>query len=237
MSLLAAATQLLGYVVAMSAVKVVVFDFDGTLVSRDSFIDFSIRYCLHRPWRLLLVGPLLPFALLLALRWERTAGSSLLWAMTVGTSTRRFVLALRRYARRSLPDYAHDAIFEQLTGHLSAGDRVVIATGSVPLLVRGLLTARNMGRLPIVGSRMRRKAGGLVTEVHCTGEVKVAELRRRFGILDWSTVYTNSFADSPLMSQAQDITLVCPSRRSLLETQRLIGPGTVLRVLRPEVRA
>jgi phosphatidylglycerophosphatase C len=216
-------------------VKVVVFDFDGTLVSRDSFIDFSVRYCLRRPWRLLLVGPLLPFALLWALRSERTAGSVLLWAMTVGASTRRFVLALRSYSLSTLPHYARDAIFEELTRHLRAGHRVVIATGSVPLLVRGLLAARNLGRLPIVGTRLRRKAGGLVTEVHCTGKVKVAELRRRFGILEWATVYTNSFADSPLLSHAQDITLVWPSKRSLLATQRLIVPGTTLRVLRPHV--
>jgi phosphatidylglycerophosphatase C len=155
----------------------------------------------------------------------------LLWAMTVGTSTRRFVFALRRYAQRTLPHYARDAIFEELTRHLLAGHRVVIATGSVPLLVRGLLAARNLGRLPVVGTRLRRKAGGLVTDVHCTGHAKVAELRRRFGILEWSTVYTNSFADSPLLSQAQDITLVCPSPRSLLATQRLIAAGTALRVL------
>jgi len=212
-------------------VKVVVFDFDGTLVSRDSFIDFSVRYCLRRPWRLLLVGPLLPLALLWALRSERTAGAILLWAMTVGGSTRRFVLALRRYALGTLPHYARDAVFQELTGHLRAGDRVIIATGSLPLLVRGLLAARNLGRLPIVGTRLRRKAGGLVTEIHCTGQIKVAELQRRFGILEWSTVYTNSFADSPLMSQARDITLVCPSKRSLLATQRLIVPGTTLRVL------
>jgi phosphatidylglycerophosphatase C len=214
--------------------QVVVFDFDGTLVSRDSFIDFSVRYCLRRPWRLLLVGPLLPFAVLWALRSESSAGSLLLWAMTVGASTRSFVLALRRYARRTLPRYARNAIFEELTRHLRAGDRVVIATGSVPLLVRGLLTARNLGRLPIVGTRLRRRTGGLVTAVHCTGEVKVAELRRRLGIVEWSTVYTNSFADSPLLAQARDITLVCPSKRSLLGTQRLVVPGTTLRVLTPD---
>jgi phosphatidylglycerophosphatase C len=211
--------------------SVVVFDFDGTLVSRDSFIDFSVRYCLRRPWRLLLVAPLLPFALLWALRSESAAGSVLLWAMTVGGSPRRFVLALRRYARDTLPRHARDAIFDDLTRHVRAGDRVVIATGSVPVLVRGLLAARNLGRLPIVGTRLRRKAGGLVSEVHCTGQAKVAELRRRFGIVEWSTVYTNSFADSPLMSQARDVTLVCPSKRSLLATQRLIVPSTRLRVL------
>lgn len=217
-----------------SSAPVVVFDFDGTLVSRDSFIDFSVRYCLGRPWRLLLVGPLLPLALLCALRSESIAGSILLWAMTVGASTRSFVLALRRYARQTLPDFARSAIFEQLTRHQRAGDRVVIATGSVPMLVRGVLAARNLGRLPIVGTRLRRKAGGLVTEVHCTGQAKVTELGRRFGIREWSVVYTNSFADGPLLSRARDITLVWPSKRSLLATQRLVVPGVALHVVRPK---
>jgi hypothetical protein len=50
---------------------VVVFDFDGTLVSRDSFLDFCFAYCRARPARWLLIVPLLPVALLLLLtsRW------------------------------------------------------------------------------------------------------------------------------------------------------------------------
>ena len=214
---------------------VVVFDFDGTLVSRDSFIDFSVRYCAARPARFLLVVALLPLAgLCLALRSQGAAGSLLLWAMTLGTSTRAFVEALRGYARQTLPGYANDSIFEELRRHRDEGRLVAIATGSVPLLVRGLLEARDLGRLPIVGTRLRRRWGGLVAATHCTGQVKVDELRRRFAIATWSTVYTNSFADSPLLSGAREIILVCPSRRTLLLTQRMIDPATPLRVLRPK---
>jgi phosphatidylglycerophosphatase C len=212
---------------------VVVFDFDGTLVSRDSFVDFSLRYCAARPGRVLLIAAVLPLALFLAVRSLPRAGSVLLWAMTVGSSTRSFVLALRRYATSTLPSYAHDAIFEELARHLSEGSRVVIATGTVPIFVRGLLRARNFGRISIVGSRFRGKWGGLVTETHCVGRVKVRELQRRFGIVEWSTVYTDSFADRSLLSRARDITLVSPSERTLLLTQRLIGHATVLRVLSP----
>src|SRR4051812_30695663 len=106
---------------------VVIFDFDGTLVSRDSFLDFSFGYCARRPARLLLMLGLLPLALLLAIRSQSRAASVLLWAMTVGASTRGFVLALRRYARDTLPSYANEAIFGELARHLAAGDRVVIA--------------------------------------------------------------------------------------------------------------
>lgn len=214
-----------------ASAPVVVFDFDGTLVSRDSFLDFSVRYCLRRPGRFVLLAAVLPLAMVRGLRSRSAAASVLLWAMTVGTSTRSFVLALRHYARDILPSYANEATFEELARHLREGRRVVIATGTVPLLVRGLLGARNVGRISVVGSRFRGRWGGLISETHCIGRVKVRELQRRLGIIEWSTVYTDSFADRSLLSRARDIILVSPSDRTLLLTQRLIGPAAALRVL------
>ena len=219
---------------AATAVAVVVFDFDGTLVSRDSFLDFALRYCAARPLRLLIVSCFVPLAVALRLRSLKSAGSILLWAMTVGTSTRYFVGALRRYAERTLPRYANEHIFAELTRHLSEGKRVIIATGTMPLLVRALLNARGLGRVPVVGSRLRRRWGGLIAETHCIGGSKRFELKRRFGIVEWSTVYTDSFADRSLLSRARDITLVDPSRRTLSRTRRLISQATALRVLRPD---
>src|SRR3982751_1579401 len=88
----------------LTSAEVVVFDFDGTLVNRDSFFDFSLRYCLRHPARGLAVLLLLPVAgLLLASGSSTRAASALLWAMTFGVPTRRFALALRQYARQLLP--------------------------------------------------------------------------------------------------------------------------------------
>jgi len=134
---------------------VVVFDFDGTLVSRDSFLDFAFSYCLRRPARLLFVIALLPLAFSIAIRSTRRGAALLLWALTLGTSTRSFVRALHRYARERLPSYANEAIFVELATQLRAGHRVVIATGTMPLLVRGLFRARRLEPIPIVGSRLR----------------------------------------------------------------------------------
>src|SRR6186713_3519310 len=92
--------------------EVVVFDFDGTLVKRDSFLDFSVRYCLRRPARALAVLALLPVAALFFLSGsQRRAASVLLWAMTLGVPTRRFALELRQYSREVLPRYACELIF------------------------------------------------------------------------------------------------------------------------------
>lgn len=225
-----------GLAPAAAGPSVVVFDFDGTLVSRDSVIDFSLRYCARRPARFLALAAVLPLAACMRLRSVSSAASVLLWAMTVGASTRRFLVELRRYAKHRLPDFAHDAIFAELTRHVSAGDRVVIATGTLPPLVRELLRARSYERLPVVGSRLRRKWGGLIAETHCVGRVKVRELKRRFGIDSWVSVYTDSFADRSLLSAASDVTLVSPSPRTLRRTQQLLGERAALRVLEPRQR-
>jgi hypothetical protein len=73
---------------------------------------------MDRPARLLIVMATVPLAMLAAVRSRATAGSVLLWAMTVGSSTRSFVVALRRYARHTLPHHANAAIFEELAIHV-----------------------------------------------------------------------------------------------------------------------
>jgi phosphatidylglycerophosphatase C len=213
--------------------SVVVFDFDGTLVRRDSFFDFSCRYCGARPWRLLLVALVAPFALVVALRSPSAASSLLLWAMTTGGSTRSFVLALRRYASQRLPAFANEATFAEFRRELALGGQMVIATGTLPLMVRGVFRARQLPVPRIVGSRLRRRFGGLIAETHCTGAVKVSELRRRYGVVEWATVYTDSLADRPLLQRAQHIVLVSPSRRTLRITRDSFQGALSLRVLRP----
>lgn len=217
----------------MSEQRTVIFDFDGTLVSRDSLLDFCFSYSLRRPWRIALALMVLPLALVKLTRSQGAAGSVLLWAMTVGTPLRTFVQALRRYARESLSSLVFESLFAQLRAHVAAGDRVVIATGSLPTVVRGLLAARGLPALPVVGSRLRTRFGGLVVAIHCVRSVKVIELRRRFGLERWQHVYTNSFADAPLIARAADVTLVCPNERTVRGTERILGPQRPFRVERP----
>jgi phosphatidylglycerophosphatase C len=215
---------------------VIVFDFDGTLTCRDSFLDFCARYGLSRPFRLLfLLLPLAPLGLLLALLWSRGVGGSvLLWAMTVGTPPRSFVSALKRYARGRLARSVHEPILSELTRHREEGHRVIIATGSLRMLVRELLAARGVGRVATVGTRLERCCGGWIAPVHCTGSVKVDALRLRYGVSAWACVYTNSFADRALMSRARNITLVCPSSDTLRRTTRFSEASSIpLRVVRP----
>ncbi len=208
----------------------IVFDFDGTLVRRDSFFDFSLRYCLGRPLRLALATALLPVAACLRLRSLAAAASVLLWGMTLGVSARRFHAELARYARDVLPGLVNHAVFAELERHLREGRSVVVATGTLPVFVRSLLRARGTSEVLVAGTRLRRRFGGFVAETHCIGRTKLRELERRFAITAWTTVYTDSYADRPLMRGASEVVLVAPSRRTLTRARSLVH-ASKLRVL------
>jgi phosphatidylglycerophosphatase C len=209
---------------------VVVFDFDGTLVGRDSVLDFCFRYAARRPHRWALVLLAAPLAAIFRLRSVAAAASVLLWALTVGASPRTFVRALRRYAAVVLPRFALPGTFAELRRELDAGRHVVLATGALPVLVRGALRSQGLPRLPVVGSRLRRSYFGFVVETHCVGRRKPRELARRLGITEWRAVYTDSWADRALMRRARRIVLVAPSS-ALLSRARQLGEGRDVHVL------
>lgn len=211
---------------------VVVFDFDGTLVNRDSVVDFFFRYVVRRPQRLLLLALVAPLAALFRLRSVSAAASVLLWALTIGVSTRTFVGALRHYAERVLAGFAYEELFRELLQERTQGRRVVLATGALPILVRGVLRARGLPALPVVGSRLRRRYGGFVVATHCVGNVKARELARRLHVVAWDAVYTDSWADRSLIRGARRVALVSPSPSLLSRVQQLQGERAV-RVLHP----
>ena len=220
--------------VPMSGRVVSVFDFDGTLVHGDSVTRFAVAYLLRRPARLLFMLPFLPASVaLLPFHATRTPGVSLFWwALTCGTPARPLVEALRTFAETTLSAHVNETTFAELTARLARDEDVVIATAAPPVIVHGLLRARRLRGARIAGTRCVRRLGGLVTSPHCIGETKVTELRRRFGLEAWDEVYTDSAFDLPIIRRAASVTLVEPSKRTLLRVQRALGNRVPVRVLR-----
>jgi phosphatidylglycerophosphatase C len=218
----------------MQARPVAVFDFDGTLVHGDSVTRFAIDYLLRRPGRLLFMLPFLPASVaLFPFHATRTPGVSLFWwALTCGTRTRPLVEALKHFAETTLAEHVNETTFAELAARLARDEDVVIATAAPSVIVRGLLRARRLHGARIAGTRCARRFGGLVTNPHCIGAVKVTELRRRFGLDGWAEVYTDSAFDLPIIGRAASVTLVEPSERTLDRVERSLARGVPLRVLR-----
>ncbi|HWP09496.1 MAG TPA: HAD family hydrolase [Polyangiaceae bacterium] len=218
----------------MEPARVVVFDFDGTLVHGDSVTGFAIEYLRARPLRLLLMLPFLPLALLLMLVGaSRSAGVSFFWwLLTWGTRARVVGEALRTYTRRTLAQRGNGATLAALADHDKKGDLVIVATAAPASVVHHLLRARGLPPARVVGTLVKRRFGGLVTRPHCIGAVKVRELERRLGITRWAEVYSDSALDLPLMRQASAVILVEPNAMSRSLVERALAGKVPVRVLR-----
>lgn len=218
----------------MDPERVVVFDFDGTLVHGDSVTGFAIEYLRARPLRLLCMLPFLPLALALMLAGPtRSSGVSFFWwLLTWGTRARAVGVALRNYTRRTLASRGNGAALAALAEHARQGCAIVVATAAPACLVRHLLRARGLPPVRVVGTLVERRLGGLVASPHCIGAVKVRELERRFGLTRWSEVYSDSALDLPLMRLASAVTLVEPNAVSRSLVERALAGKVPVRVLR-----
>jgi phosphoserine phosphatase len=72
----------------------------------------------------------------------------------------------------------------------------------------------------------------LVVVTHCVGGAKLRELSRRFGLSEFSHVYTDSWADQPLMRGATAVTLVSANEGTTARARALLEGRASLRLVR-----
>lgn len=188
-----------------------VFDFDGTLIKGDSFALFITR-SLQQDWfrwpLLLLIAPWA--APMMRFRRTRVIGiSAFVWAMSVGSSARQLVRRLQRFARAELLTTVKTEVFDQLRAHQRSGERVLIVTGTLPLLVRVVLNAQQISGVQVIGSQLMPRWGGFVARRHNVGAAKVDALVR-VGLSRYDVVYTDSRADLPMVKRADRVVWVQP---------------------------
>ncbi len=217
------------------AEAVALFDFDYTLIRRDSFSRF-VRGLLWRDWwRVVAAAGLVPIvAPMWSLRGTRDLPvSAMVWLATLGLGRERLADDLRAHVAdlaRDLDALVYRDGLDRLRAHQQAGHRVVIATGAFEDLARSICDALELENIEIVGSSLRSWAGGMTAREHCFGERKVTMLRARGFPPPWRFVYTDSASDLPLLRHAEEGFFVNPTRRALQRARRALpSPPVVLR--------
>ncbi len=220
---------------APTATAIALFDFDYTLIRRDSFARF-VRGLLWRDWwRALAAAGLAPIvAPLWSLRELRAVPvSTMIWLATLGLGRERLASDLESHVAELARD--PDALvyrdgLARLREHQQAGHQVVIATGAFEDLARAICASLGLEDVEIIGSSLRSWGGGLATREHCVGERKVTMLRARGFPPPWRFVYTDSASDLPLLRHAEQGFFVNPTRRALQQARRTLPSlPTVLR--------
>jgi phosphatidylglycerophosphatase C len=209
----------------------VVFDFDHTLYDGDSGSHLFAWLIRRNPLRLLaalVLTPLLgPLVALLPTR--RHGISGYVWIATFGLKGARefnrvidaYVLAHQDEVRARLLPHA----LEVFAGHRRAGDRVVVATGAPPELARAILAFVAHEDVPVVGSLIGPRLGGVGAVRHCHNEEKMRMLRE-LGYGDIAIAYSDSTADLPLLKAARAPVVVNPKARRVDYFRQVLPPGT-----------
>ena len=210
----------------------VVFDFDHTLYDGDSgshLFAWLIRRSLWRLALALLAAPL--FAPLVAFLPTRRHGiSAFVWIGSVGMRTAEFDGAIDRYVNRHRDDIRRRLLptaLAVLRRHREAGDRVLVATGAPPELARAMLVLAAHEDLPVIGTDIGPRLGGVGPRRHCHAGMKMRMIREA-GYGDIAIAYSDSIADLPLLKAARRPVVVNPKPSRVAMFRRTLPAGTPL---------
>jgi phosphatidylglycerophosphatase C len=211
------------------AKPVAVFDFDKTIVNKDTGAHF-IRYYLARDkWRLVLAGLVAPLVagLFLSCKTRYLAISAFLWLATCGLSKRQIALRYRDFWQcftNHRGGCSYPAALAALAKHRQAGHDILIISGTPATLVRQIMRQIAPAEQIILGSKVSFCWGGLVVYQHCYRHFKLA-VARAAGLNSrlWRYGYSDSYVDIPLLSQCEERFLVNPSKKTLAKSYRAFG--------------
>lgn len=217
---------------AREGAPLVVFDFDHTLYDGDSGAHL-FRWMIQRTWwRVLLAlliapvyGPMVAF-----LPTRRVGISGFVWAGSVGLHRRRdldalidrYVLGHTEQIKQRLLPIAVDMLHR----HREAGDCVVVATGAPPELARAILEFVAQEDLPVVGTQVGPRYGGVGARRHCHAEMKMTMLREAGFTAPVAIAYSDSSADLPLLKAALKPVVVNPKAEHVEMFRRVLPEGT-----------
>jgi len=210
----------------------VVFDFDHTLYHGDSgshLFKWLIRRSWWRTLLALLIAPV--FAPLIAFLPTRRVGiGAFVWAGTVGFHRRRDLDALiDRYVVLHVDEIKQRLLpiaLAMLHRHREQGDRVVIATGAPPELARAILEFVAHEDVPVIGTLVGPRLGGIGAMRHCHHEMKMTMLRAAGYTGPVAMAYSDSSVDLPLLKAAIKPVVVNPKAAQIALFRRELPLGT-----------
>ena len=181
------------------------FDFDGTISRRDSFLLFIRKNVGQlRFWSgMALLGPRI--GLFLLGRYPNQAlKEDVLTRFLRGWDLERLRAAAELFARETVPGILRPLALERLEWHQGRGDRIIVVTATPEPILAPWCAARG---LEILGTELETENGRLTGRIrgeNCRGMAKVERIRRHCDPSRYAEIfaYGDTRGDHPMLAMA-----------------------------------
>lgn len=181
------------------------FDFDGTLTTKDSLGDF-ILFAFGKPKTLIggiLLSPTLA-GYALGLMDNSTAKQQVLKYFFSGISVEKMQELGERYAKQRLPKILRPAGVEKLKWHQQQGHQIVIVSASTEYWLKPWTDSMGFDVLATQLEVKDQKLTGCYAGVNCHGEEKVRRVKAEYDLGQFDEIYAygDTSGDKPMLALA-----------------------------------
>lgn len=175
--------------------KLILFDFDGTITTKDTLMEFIRFY--HGTTKfllgLLIVSPILGlFILKLIPNWK--AKEKVLWIFFKGENMNEFNQKCEAFCKRVLPKLIRPKAIEEISNHKNENAEVAVISASAENWVRPWCKAQGIGCLATHLEVKDGKLTGRIEGFNCYGPEKENRIRSCYTLTDYDEIY--AYGDS-----------------------------------------
>lgn len=192
----------------MESTGLALFDFDGTISFKDSFLEF-IKYRKGKTvfyLNMMLLSPVLVLMKLGVIPNQKAKELVLQWFFK-GEDENKFKKASARFAETVLPAIVKDEAYRKILGHKKDNDRVVVVSASMDIWLKAW--CEQLG-IELICSRLHFENGkftGKLATPNCQGEEKVRRIKAQIDLKDYHHIYAygNSSGDNAMFAIADKV--------------------------------
>jgi len=187
------------------------FDFDGTLTTKDSLGEF-IRYVVGTPKYILGMIQFSPLYIAYRIKLLRNdiAKEKLFEQFFKDYNETEFKTIAKKYSMQEIDLILRKPIYEKFLQHIENGDRVIIVSASMRCWLEDWAKKHNVELLSTQLEFKNKKVTGKFFTKNCHGEEKVNRIKKHLLLDDYDTIYAygDSSGDDAMLKIAHHKTRV-----------------------------
>ena len=184
-----------------------IFDFDGTISTKDSFVDFIVfaHGGLKARLGFILLSPVLFLYLLKILPGHQTK-ECFLTLFFHGWEEERFRRKAEEYANTALIHIIRQQAREKIVWHKSQGHQVVVVSASFEEYLRVWCERQHIDIIATRAQFSNGKVTGALSTPNCYGVEKINRLKQKYNLENFKYIYAygDSNGDLPLKTIAHE---------------------------------